>query len=315
MPVDGTSEMIGGVLGEFELRSTQVQPLTSTDHCNAKIVTDSGSYFLKVLSPGYQIVDLRSQMMFADFLREGRIPIPAPLETKTGQRFATTFLDGEIRYGVLSPWIDGDTFGDRTDADSVGQCGELLARLHVRSQAFDPPDDFHLRVWDEVYAPPEDGWLPLFLADSRFDRAEKRIIEHAAARARTLHSRLPKDRRTYGLIHADFHGDNLIFDGKTIWVVDLEDVGWGHLLFDIVWSAVLFAKHHPGSDQCLRPLLHGYERTRRLSAAEIELLPEFQLAAGIGVLEMIHISPLAKSDPVANEWLDFGVKWLQTHLS
>src|SRR5262245_27757091 len=151
MPVDDPREIIERVLGDFGLRRAQIEPLSSIDHSNAKIVTDSGCCFLKVLTSGYPIARLRSQMMFADFLREGGLPIPTPLETLTGQRFATTLVGGEIRFGVLSPWIDGDTLADRTERDWIERCGELLARMHVRSQAFDPPDEFQVRAWDEVY--------------------------------------------------------------------------------------------------------------------------------------------------------------------
>jgi len=243
----------------------------------------------------------------------------------------------------------GRTLGDRIETDWIEKCSELLARLHLRSQLYDPPADFHVRAWDEVYAPREEGWLRSFLASSTLDEDAKEIIERAAAQTRTLDLRLPKDRQNYWLIHADFHGDNLIFDGETTWIVDLDDVGWGHFLFDVAWSSVLFAKHHPGSDGALKPLLRGYERVRPLSSplkkgtvpvgsvdlsrknhsserdsplfqqaasvTQIELLPEFQLAAGIGALEMIHTSPLANDDPLANEWFDFAVRWLQTHLT
>jgi hypothetical protein len=45
------------------------------------------------------------------------------------------------------------------------------------------------------------------------------------------------------------------------------------------------------------------------------LLPEFQLAAGISVLEMIHTAPITNDDPLAIEWFDFAVGWLRTHLT
>lgn len=315
MPVDDTTGIIQRVLNEFGLSNPAIELLSSTDHCNARIVTGSDNYFLKILAGDCTQAQLRSRLRFSDFLREGGLPIPAVLETSTGRRFATTSVAGEERLAVLSAWIEGETLGDRTEAHWIEKCGELLARLHVRSQAFDPPDDFEVREWDQVYAPPEEGWLVPFLAAEPFDDQAQETIQNAAARARTLDSRLPRDRQAYGLIHADFHGDNLIFDGQTIWIVDLEDVGWGHFLFDIAWSNVLFARHHPGAGPSLEPLLRGYERIRPLSPAEIELLPEFQLAAGIGVLEMVYASPVANDGPLAHEWFDFAVRWLRTHLS
>jgi Ser/Thr protein kinase RdoA (MazF antagonist) len=106
----------------------------------------------------------------------------------------------------------------------------------------------------------------------------------------------------------------LIFDGKTVWIVDLDDFGWGHFLFDVACSTVLFAKHHPDADEFLEPLIEGYERIRPLSVAEKGLLPAFQVAAGIAAVEMVTTSPLADGDPVAREWLDFSIRWLRRHL-
>jgi Ser/Thr protein kinase RdoA (MazF antagonist) len=314
MAADHIAEIVHRVLGEFELRARQVKLLSSTDHCIARVDTDSGSYFLKILASGYPAARLHSRLQLTDFLRAGGLPIPASVETMTGQRFATTFVAGETRLGVLSHWIDGETLGDRTEASWIERFGELLARLHIRSCEFDPPGDLQLRAWDEVYAPSKAGWLRSFLPNAPLDDEAKEIIEKAAARTRTLESRLPNDRQNYWLVHADFHGDNLIFDGETIWILDFEDVGWGHLVFDVAWSAVLFAKHHPGAGGSLEPMLRGYERIRPLCVAEVDLLPEFQLAAGIGVLEMIDTSPIAIDDPVAREWLDFAVRWLRMHL-
>jgi Ser/Thr protein kinase RdoA (MazF antagonist) len=153
-----------------------------------------------------------------------------------------------------------------------------------------------------------------FLVNSPLDREAKQIIEKAAARMRTLVSRVPNQRQSFGLIHADFHGDNLIFDGERIWIVDLDDIGWGHFLFDVAWPSVLFAKHHPGAGEFLEPLLRGYERVGPLNSTEKLQLPEFQIAAGIGALEMVATSHLASDAPVAIEWFDFAVGWLREHL-
>lgn len=314
MPVDDTTEIVQQVLTEFGLLNPRVELLSSTDHCNAKIVAASNSYFLKILASEYTEAQLQSRLQLTDFLCEGGLPIPAQLETVTGRKFATTSFGGEKRLAVLSQWIDGETLDDNTDAKWIERFGELLARLHVRAQSFDPPNEFELRGWDDVYAPREEGWLRTFLADAPLDDEAKEIVEKAAARIRTLASRLPRERRNYWLIHADFHGGNLIFDGKTIWIVDFEDVGWGHLLFDVAWSAALFAKHHPTAGEALEPLLRGYERLRPFGNAEIELLPAFQLAAGIGVLEMIDSAPIANDEPLAIEWFEFAVGWLQRHL-
>lgn len=301
-------------LEAFGVPNSRVELLDSTDHCNAKVVTERGNFFLKILSSDQSETALSSQLMFVEFLRDGGLNIPNTIPTGSGQNYVSMALGDNQRQAVMSEWIDGDSLGNQKGSQWIKASGELLARLHVRSQEFDPPEGFRLRAWDDVYLPFENGWLSSLLANSPFDEAGIEIIKNAAARTRTINEKLPRNRQNYGLIHADFHEDNLIFDGQRLWIIDLVDVGWGHFLFDLAWPAVLFAKHHPDAEDFLPPFLQGYEQIRPLSVEEKELLPEFLLAAGMGALEMVDSSPIANDSPIAQEWLTSILKWLQKHL-
>ena len=315
MPSDSTAEIVLAALAEFDLADATVEPLESIDHRNIKVVAKSGSYFLKILVEGYDPLHLQSRLLVEDFLRAGGFSIPATILSKSGRRFASVRQAGGVeRLAVLSDWIDGQTLGDRLDPDSLARGGELLARWHARCERYAPPADFEVRAWDEVYAPPPAGWLDRFLDVSPLDAAARRIVEQAAERMQGLDSRLPREPRTYGLIHADFHGDNLIDDGERIWIVDLDDVGWGHFVFDITWPTMLFAKPHGDESAYLADLLRGYESVRPLSQVDRELLAEGHIAAGIGALEMIEASPIDNHAPKAIEWFDFVVGWLDRHL-
>jgi Ser/Thr protein kinase RdoA (MazF antagonist) len=314
MAVDDTTGIVQAMLDEFGVRDPSITLLDSGDHCNARIETESSRYFLKILANGYSTSCLRSRLQFADYLREGGLPIPAALESKAGGRVASVRVAGVERLGVLSQWVEGETLGDRLDAPSLEIRGQLLARLHARSETYDPPDDVSVRTWEEIYAPSHESWLRSLLGGLPADDEVHQVLEEAAARTRTIGSRLQKTRETYGLIHGDFHGDNLIFDGETVWIVDLDDIGWGHFLFDVAWSTVLFAKHHPDADEALEPLIRGYDSIRPLSDAEKRLLPAFQLAAGLAAVEMVTASPLANCDPVREQWLAFCIGWLRRHL-
>lgn len=314
MPNTVVMDDIQRMLVEYELSHSHVELLHSTDHFNAKIVTKSEIYFLKILGVGYSEARLTSQFRFTDFLRDGGLSIPAPVATVAGRRFARLGVDDGRRLGALFPWIEGETLGDRVENHWLERCGELLARLHVQAQRFEPPPEFETSSWDEVYAPPDGGWLDSILAELPIDSEGRAIIRQVVSRTRDLVLLLQCDRESYGLIHADFHGENLIFDGKDIWIVDCEDFGWGHLLFDVAWSALLFAKHHPNSKASFDSFRKGYERIRPLSSTEIELLPVFQLAAGICALEMIDTSSVEHEDPVSIAWFDFIIRWLQSNL-
>ena len=297
--IERSAEVVESALDEFGMRASTIELLNSTNHFNAKITVDSGSYFLKILDSDCTETRLKSRFQFLDFLRERELHIPVSISTVGGERFSKLFMDGEERLAVLYDWIDGQTLGDATDEHSIGNRGALLARWHVQSQQFNPPHGFDVPSWDDVCAPTSNGWLRSFLDESPIDREGLEVIHVAAERTRSIASRLPMNRHNHGLIHADFHGDNLICDGHRIWIVDCDDLGWGYFLFDIAWPALMFAKHHPDAGSFLTPFLRGYERIRPLNDQEQELLPLFLLGAGMGALEMIHSSPIANDAPSA----------------
>ena len=313
-PIEHSTQVFEPSLNEFGLKGATIELLDSTNHLNAKIIVDSRSYFLKILDSDCTETRLNSRFRFLDFLRKRELDIPVSINAVNGWRYSKLFMGGKERLAVLYDWIDGQTLGTATDEKSIGNRGTLLARWHVQSEQFKPPHGFDVPSWDDVCVPAADGWLRSFLDESPIDRNGVEIIHVAAERTRSIATRLPMNPHNHGLIHADFHGDNLICDGRRIWIVDCDDLGWGYFLFDIAWPALMFAKHHPDAGSFLTPFLRGYERIRPLDDQERELLPLFLLGAGMGALEMIHSSPVAADAPSARRWIDVILGWLRAHL-
>ena len=58
----------------------------------------------------------------------------------------------------------------------------------------------------------------------------------------------------------------------------------------------------------------AYETVRSFSAKEKALMPHFNLAAGLAVIEMLYTDGFSKDNPEVWEWMDFAVSWLRDHL-
>jgi len=76
----------------------------------------------------------------------------------------------------------------------------------------------------------------------------------------------------------------------------------------------MFAKDHPDLDYFPSAFLRGYEKIRPLTDTERAVLPEFELAAGVATVEMVHTSPIENDHPRALEWFDSVVHWLRNRL-
>ncbi len=303
---------IDELLAGFGLRGAAVELLGRSPHVNLRVRSRDGDYFLKIASDAYDAGRIRSQLAFMDYLRNGGLPVVETFPASNGEPCARS-ADGRST-GILSRWIHGRLVSELPEPQWPGRCGELLARLHRHSAAFAPPAGFDIRSWEHIYAPPPDGWLIPFLDQAAFDDDSRSVILQSAEQTRRLVRHLADHDDLFGVIHADFHRENLIYDGTTVWIIDFEEIGWGHYLFDVTWPELLYARRHDPSRYSAQ-FRGGYERVRPFTAAEIGHMPQFRLAAGIGALEMIDTSPAPNDGPVAREWFAFIIDWMRRSLA
>ena len=299
---------------EFGLAGSTPEPVESVGDAVFRIRRPGGDLCLKLLGAGIPASRVGSQVEFMGHLREAGVPVVEVVETPGGSPFVRIPGHGEERLALFTRWIEGRHPGAGDGPSREERAGELLALIHEHSRRFRPGPGFDARRWDEVYAPGPGGWLDGFLERGLVDEAGRDVILAAAERVRSRLGLPEKGGDRYGLIHADFHGENLIDDGERLWVLDFEEFGWGHYLFDITWPVALLAKKEPDTGPFLERILRGYERRRPLSPEERERLGEHRLTAGIAVIDMVYTSPVPQDGPVARAWYDFAVSWLERHL-
>lgn len=204
------------------------------------------------------------------------IPVPAPqaaadgslLHTAGGKPAAVvTRLPGSHR---LAP-----------DALHCAQVGHMLARMH-RAGADFPLDQPHLRGlawWAEtvpVVRPYVDAAQGALLAE------ELAYQQKVAASA--LGHELP-----HGPIHADLFRDNVMFDAtagedRLCGFFDFYFAGTDTLLFDVAVCLNDWCIDHDSGrlvDELAVPFLAEYQAERRLTAAELKLLPAMLRAAAL----------------------------------
>lgn len=98
------------------------------------------------------------------------------------------------------------------------------------------------------------------------------------ARVRSALRCLSTDPASFGLIHADLNPGNFLFGDGRIAVIDFDDCSFGWYLYDLAIPLLAMRKLTPDlavEAQLCEAFLSGYERVRRLSAAETALLPAF----------------------------------------
>ncbi len=242
-------------------------------------VDDVGrSYSLRIHNPSYHSVGaISSERAWLNALAdESDILVPTPHKTKSGDWVATITSPstGQVSNATLSDWIDGIQRRLNPEPAHFRAIGETMARLHEHASSWSPPPDFHRPVWDVGGIFWEHGQ-----GGDILDRALKQLSNTQAEtilRAREPAERVIRELRdipdAWGLIHADLHLANNVFQSARACPIDFDDCGFGSYVYDAV-VAVHFHSSSPHFRAFLGALREGYERVRRFPSEGLHLVP------------------------------------------
>ncbi len=247
------------------------------------------------ITPPNEEIDLpamRAILPWMHYLADGGASVAAPVPSQSGNLIETIEQDGHTYIAVAferAPGIRGEelTFDQWNDA-LFARLGQTAGKMHALAKGYTPPDpDLKRPAWNAAvncYHPPE----PFPPSEAIAAEKQARIVEVVQA--------LPKDRDSYGMIHADLHGGNFFVDvdTHTITVFDFDDCAYGWYVMDIAMSVFDMLVLYRGADReafaarFLRSYLQGYRAENTLSAFWLGQLPHFLKLLEIGVYADVH---------------------------
>lgn len=142
--------------------------------------------------------------------------------------------------------------------------GETFGKLHHIASTYPATQRLH---WREQLA-----WFYSRL------QGERDALE-VARRLKQKLSALPTTSSNYGLLHADFELDNLVWQGNEAAVLDFDDCTYSWFVADIAYALRDVFGDDPSRVDLSHPTLHrfveGYRTVRPLPDEELALLPVF----------------------------------------
>ena len=243
---------------------------------NTTFRTDSpqGRFCLRISRPGYQsTANIRSELAFLSALRAEEFRVPEPWQGRLVT--AVTNEVPEPRDCVLFRWMGGD-FRRRPAQMSVEDArlvGQTMGRLHAFSTRWTPPEGFdrqpsHALILDPRRPMPIDAPNPMLSEENRA------LLLEVDAATRALFARLPKDEANYGIIHADLHVGNLLFEDDKLNVIDFDDTGWGFWMYEFAASLAYETIREDGA-AIREAMFEGYASERPLPPRATELIGPF----------------------------------------
>ncbi|KFI58338.1 phosphotransferase enzyme family protein [Bifidobacterium cuniculi] len=218
---------------------------------------------VRVSQPGYvggpeAVV---SEMAWLNALHEVEgVRLINPVPTVRGT-FVTRIRDRNgVGWTVVSTkFVEGTVLEDLDDPSAhYFTIGQWAAKFHAQSRCWTPPHGFRRFSWDigdMVGTAPRWGrWETAALSGS-----ERALCERALDRALRVVHAYPRNRRTWGLVHADLRPSNIIRgDGGELTVIDFDDAGYSWFLYDYA-SSLSFVEHKPYAPALAKAWKRGYE--------------------------------------------------------
>jgi Ser/Thr protein kinase RdoA (MazF antagonist) len=275
-------------LERYGLDAMRLVPLPTTHNAVYRVATADGDFSLRLHRMDVGENDLaekanhvRSELLWLQALsRDTDLFVPHPLTTSAGElvTLAQTEADEPVVCSMLH-WMAGRFYNKGLRTWQLERVGELTAHLHNYSESgrFVPPPSFQRDRADGLDGPNKlFEFLPM-QTDVRevteylgglcyqYDAEVGRLASAAIERVWSDLGELGAGNDRFGLIHADIHQWNYLFWRSGTKLLDFNNVGYAHYLYDLAVTLdnLLDRADYPALRNAL---VQGYQRVRPLPA-------------------------------------------------
>ena len=233
-----------------------------------------GPSVLRLHRQGYRSKEeIHSELQWMEMLAANSMSVPKPVPSQDGTFVKT--IHG-IVVDMLS-WVDGIPLAKtQVTADNHYELGCLLAKMHNLNDQWELPSGFSRPTWDLVGDQPLWGrfWDNPHLTQEQ----RKRFLQFRDTARGAIDT---MDQPDFGLIHADLVPDNVLIDGDQLQLIDFDDGGYGHRLFDLA-TITHRSRRKSGNGVMADATVEGYCTIRRLQRNALPLFEAMRACSYIG---------------------------------
>ena len=254
-------------LEEYGLAGAQLRPLKHWNNTTFAVQSGQRRLVLRLNRPGFQDqAAIHSELCWLQALAGAGLQVPAPVAAPDGRLVITARTEGvpEPRDCALFAWLPGRFLDRRLGPAQLEAVGRFAARLHCAP--FSPPSGFVRKAWDLHTLLGGDPGIDQEGIETHLGAGDRQVIAAVHTHLARAFADLERGPETWGLIHADLHPGNLLFQGQEVGAIDFDDCGWGCFAYEL--AVTLSELRGRSTYGALRlALLRGYRQVRDLPAA------------------------------------------------
>jgi Ser/Thr protein kinase RdoA (MazF antagonist) len=251
------------LLVQYGITNAQVSCINFEFNATFSVETEDGvKYALRInINSTRTLENMKAEIEWVRHLnRTSGINTPTPIATLKDDYIVVGFhSDSEQEFkAVMYSWLEGEELGDEPTLSQLHEVGRSIATVHQESLDFALSSESSLPIFNDFFWGTEDY---LFSDKSTLSHPDRELIQEAHELIMRFTNDLYATSPVH-IIHADFHGWNLMWNEDQLSIFDFDDCGFGVEAQDL--AVAMYYLDTPEQDAAL---LAGYK--------SIKALPEY----------------------------------------
>jgi len=289
-------EILQGVLENYGLVEAKTQLLGSLWNRVYRVEANNGHLYSLRLCP-LAIQDRRSleeELVWLELIAsQQQVRVPRPVRNEQQALITTLSTAGSKRLSCLFEWVEGEPAKENLTSSVMRQIGQAVASLHQIAREFGgsfQENDFRSGYrYDSRLAASHRDWIEVHQAEigvenvGLLDAAVTWLIEELKC--------IGEANDNFGIIHADLHFGNFLVQGEQVSVIDFDQLGCGHYLYDLaVLMVELFTEVEDWAESW-EDFKEGYQQIAALPFQEEKEINPFVVGVNLAFLDWVYNSP------------------------
>lgn len=282
-------DILNEVLSRYGIDKNNTKSLGALESFVYEYKINKRSYILKITHSLRRSAEyIKGEIDWLNYLANNGVSAARAFPSKNGN--LVEIIDGEMPYFIAISYEKADgklVTEDEWHSNLFSKWGQVIGKMHKLTKKYKIKDISYKR--QEWY---EDDLLNV---EKYLSLSQTKVIDKTLKLIERLKS-LPKDKESYGLIHADLHHENFFIHNKEITVFDFDDIQYDWFINDIAialyyaiwWNPLKNYDKNEFAKSFLKNFLEGYNKENTLDTYWIDKIPYFLKLRHIMVYIIFH---------------------------